>query len=181
MVDITTTPNASANSNSSWNLWSISYHTLGIVLGIALCFLGLSRSYQFIDSIWFQWLGDVKVVAMEQSTSPASDTNRAYYTTFEIPAQAQRKAFKLRIDDKKLYEYIQRSISPSSDRRVEAELVQRMLSRQPHLVRVGPIRLGNAPKSAELIVYIGLIVIGFMVAFTALRDIYKRWLRRNIS
>lgn len=148
---------------------------------MALCFLGFLRSYHFLDAIWFQWLGDVKAEVLEQKESTASDRIKYHHTVFRIPSQHTRPSFKIRIDDKRLYEYIQNSVSPTSDRRVDAELVQRMLSRQPHLVRVGPIRLGNAPKSAELIVYIGLIVLGLMVAFTAARDLYKRWLRRGAA
>ncbi|TNE49892.1 MAG: hypothetical protein EP343_10185 [Deltaproteobacteria bacterium] len=176
MADSPKTP-----AGKAWNTTSVAYNIIGISIGVILCGLGLVRSFQLIDNVWFQWQGDVQAKVISVDRSPKASMTEYFHTTFQIPAQKNRKAFQITIDDKKLFTFMNRRFSPASNNTYTASLVKRMLSRRHYLAKVGPIRLGRKPKSAELIVYLGIIVIGGAVAFTAFRDLQKRWLRRGIT
>ncbi len=166
---------------SPWNAVTVTFNTLGIILGLAISVLGLTRAYKMIDSIWFEYLGEAKVTVLSQEKAPPSALKEYYYTTFKLPGSKKNSSVKVRIDHKALYEYIQQRTNPSSNRRVEAVLVRRMLSRRYYLAKVGSIRLAKTPKSAELMFYLGTMVLGAAVAFSALKDLRKRWLRRGIQ
>lgn len=165
----------------AWNPLSVSYNVIGIVVGVIVCGLGLTRSFQLLDDVWFQWQGEVKVQVISLDKAPQAALIEYYHTTFKVPEKKNRKAFDLTIDDKKLYMFMQRRFSPASTNKYTARLVKRMLSRRYYFAKVGPIHLGKKPKSAQFIVFLGLIVIGGAVAFTALKDLRKRWLRRGVT
>ncbi len=175
MADSSQTP-----AGKAWNPTSVAYNIIGISIGVILCGLGLTRSFQLIDNVWFQWQGEVQVKVINLERSPKASMTEYFLTTFQIPSNKKRKAFQLTLNDKKLYTYMNRRFSPASNNEYTASLVKRMLSRRHFLAKVGPIRLGRKPKSAELIVYLGIVVIGGAVAFTAFSDLKKRWLRRGM-
>lgn len=175
-----TTPNATHKGRSPWNALSITYNSIGILIGVAIFALGCDRSYALIDSIWFSYLGERKAIVTGQWSTPPSALEEHYKTTFQVRIHKTSKPKKVTIDHQSLYDYIKRNVPVTGDRKVEVMLVRKMLSRKLYFARVGRKRIAQKPKSAELIFYLGLIVMGGLVAFSALKSLRKSWLRRGI-
>jgi hypothetical protein len=168
-------------NRSAWKLSSIVFNSIGIAVGLAILLFGFVRAYLQVDSIWVRWIGEIPVQIVELNRDDSSPKTIRYYTTIEIPPLRGKPSFKLRVDNQTLYQYILRREQHSHLPKLDAVLIQSVISGRPYVAQVGPIRLLQTPKSAEFIVYLGLLVLGVAIIFTATRELYKRWIRRGLE
>lgn len=165
---------------SPWNPIAVGFQGFGVMIGLFLLLFAGQQTYQQVDRFWLAYLGETKAYVTQIKVRKVPDDVDQYGVVLRLPKKGREPEAKVLVFNQKLYRYIKGRFQPPRELRVKAWRVKRILSGHAAVVQVGPIRLLPPPKSSTFIIYLVLLGLGGAVAFTSLRDLRRRWLRRGI-